>query len=219
MRFRIPDNLVGSKVLLQWQYITANSCNPPGYGEYFRGRNSKNEALPDSFWSPLVADCEFPYPADGSTSAVAPERFWNCAEVTILGDGVPPPPPTDTELPASPTRAPTAPTNAPVSAPTLAPVAPQPTPRPTNLRTPAPQPVPTSNPGATQCGKEWDSCFDDQNSCCEDNYCEVFQWYARCRREPDACLLEWNPCNDDPTACCDGLVCTGDGFWNTCQVP
>ena len=29
--YRLPPGLTGSRVLLQWRYITANSCLPPGY--------------------------------------------------------------------------------------------------------------------------------------------------------------------------------------------
>lgn len=29
--YKLPDGLVGTKVLLQWRYIAANGCIPPGY--------------------------------------------------------------------------------------------------------------------------------------------------------------------------------------------
>lgn len=33
-KFQLPDNLTGNLVLLQWYYITANSCTPKGYDSY-----------------------------------------------------------------------------------------------------------------------------------------------------------------------------------------
>merc|ERR1719343_126753 len=33
-KFRLPANLVGDLVLIQWHYITSNSCLPEGYGNY-----------------------------------------------------------------------------------------------------------------------------------------------------------------------------------------
>jgi len=68
---------------LQWKYITANSCSPPGYAEYFAGRNSKNEPQPANFWNSQVPDCVPPYPNDGARSDVWPEQFFNCAEGKI----------------------------------------------------------------------------------------------------------------------------------------
>ena len=59
----------------KWKYITANSCSPPGYSDYFTQNN-----IPDSYWSPETPDCQFPYPQDGTRSSYWPEQFWNCAE-------------------------------------------------------------------------------------------------------------------------------------------
>ena len=33
-RFKFPDELRGDLVLLQWHYVTANSCTPSGYNQY-----------------------------------------------------------------------------------------------------------------------------------------------------------------------------------------
>lgn len=33
-KFKFPDGLSGELVLLQWHYVTANSCTPSGYKEY-----------------------------------------------------------------------------------------------------------------------------------------------------------------------------------------
>ena len=64
-RFRLPNNLVGKRVLLQWRYITANSCQPEGYEEYFYkmgwryGRTGTCNS--DTF---------------DDTGSTVPERFW-----------------------------------------------------------------------------------------------------------------------------------------------
>lgn len=46
--YKLPDGMHGDRVMLQWKYITANSCSPPGYKEYFQ----RNPSLPNSYWTP-----------------------------------------------------------------------------------------------------------------------------------------------------------------------
>lgn len=71
-RFRLPLHLSGERVLLQWRYYTANSCQPEGYNEYFEDRGWIRSGL---------GQCdEKTYDDTGGT---VPERFWNCIEVTI----------------------------------------------------------------------------------------------------------------------------------------
>jgi len=76
-KFKLPTGLSGSKILLQYHYITANSCNPPGYLSYpWPGTN---------WWSgPYLGDCKLPYPRDGQRPMGAPEQFWNCAQISII---------------------------------------------------------------------------------------------------------------------------------------
>ena len=33
-KFRLPLGVTGERVMMQWRYVTANSCLPPGYLEY-----------------------------------------------------------------------------------------------------------------------------------------------------------------------------------------
>jgi len=74
-RYKLPDTLVGDLVLIQWYYLTANSCRHPGYDEY---------PFPDGFADSTNLDqCES-VPPDGRG---VPEQFWNCAEVTITPSG------------------------------------------------------------------------------------------------------------------------------------
>lgn len=70
MHFKVPDNLVGEQVILQWQHVAADTCNPPGYTEYFDIQND-------------LPECELPYLNDGTTDVGSPERHWNCAEVRV----------------------------------------------------------------------------------------------------------------------------------------
>lgn len=113
-KFKLPEDLNGENVLIQWHYLTANSCSHEGYADY---------AFPDSSWRPsATASCE-PIPADGNG---VPEQFWNCAEVQILPLN-PTPAPIPTVAPAGPTASPT------TSSPTPAtPTTPVPTSTPSN---------------------------------------------------------------------------------------
>jgi len=85
--YKLPDDVEGEKVLLQWRYITANACLPPDYPTYF----NTNSQIPRSYWKgENMAECQEPYPNDGSRSSVHPEQFFNCAEVTIRTSGTVP---------------------------------------------------------------------------------------------------------------------------------
>ncbi|GAX09868.1 hypothetical protein FisN_11Lh151 [Fistulifera solaris] len=84
MDFKLPDNVSGENVLLQWRYISANSCNPADYHDYFRGGNADNEILPEEYWNSILTVCNYPLPLDGSRGFLKPEQFFNCAEITIL---------------------------------------------------------------------------------------------------------------------------------------
>jgi len=134
--FKLPDDLVGDMVLLQWHYLTANSCSHPGYDVY-----PFNPAW--SAGNPLAVCGDVPPDGDG-----VPEQFWNCAEISVL-DG-PVQPTTPAPIPAPSVPQPT--TDPYYNDPTTAPVV-QPTPDPTPIVTPAPtgvaSAVPTPEPIAT----------------------------------------------------------------------
>jgi hypothetical protein len=80
-KLKLPSNLSGSIVLIQWRYTTGNSCKSAGYDQY---------PWPSS-WTGV------PLRLSPCTPGVPPfaEMFWNCAEVSIGsgGGGSPPPPP------------------------------------------------------------------------------------------------------------------------------
>ena len=116
-KFRLPEGVTGN-VILQWRYITGNSCNHAGYHDY---------PYPSSdWWGPAsMGDCPAVLDPTGSTG---PEQFWNCIDVTIGGqqqaapseepqaDGTPAPEPEPTAQPAD------APVEQPVEEPAAQPV-------------------------------------------------------------------------------------------------
>merc|ERR1712176_352022 len=89
-KFKLPDNIVGEEVLLQWIYWTANNCNYDGYDEYFTTKEVP-PASNDS-WNSGLTGCgdqsQIPIIRKGTVIA---EIFVNCAEVTILAEGGAPP--------------------------------------------------------------------------------------------------------------------------------
>lgn len=74
-KFKLPGGLIGDRVLLQWHYITGNSCEDIDY---------KNNP-----WNSggVLGTCSQPLPIVGT-----PEQFWNCAEIEIVprGGSLPP---------------------------------------------------------------------------------------------------------------------------------
>lgn len=85
MKYKLPKGFSCKHCVIQWYWATANSCNPPGFAEYF-------EKYPMPGWgkcpgdggafggrNPTMAKC------GGSKF---PEEFWMCADVRITGDGV-----------------------------------------------------------------------------------------------------------------------------------
>jgi len=107
-KYKLPDDISGS-VLLQWYYVTGNSCTAEGYSSY---------PFPNSSWYTANLDeCET-IPHDGVGT---PEQFWNCAELYITGGGEGGSPPT---APSTNAPNPSPVTSAPVVAPTNAPPTP-----------------------------------------------------------------------------------------------
>ena len=113
MKFRLPPGLVGERVVLQWKYVTANSCNPIGYETY---------AFPAADWhNPGLPSCVNPLPE--TTGSTPPEQFWNCADVTITAsEGDRPPSTAPSDEPSS--QPVSAPIEVPTPSPTLVPALP-----------------------------------------------------------------------------------------------
>ena len=80
MQYKLPDGFSTSHAVIQWYWATANSCNPPGYLEYF-----------NQFPMPGWGSC----PGDGGALGMRnptlaecgeskfPEEFWTCADVSV----------------------------------------------------------------------------------------------------------------------------------------
>ena len=87
MYYQLPAGLncdgESSRCVLQWHYLTGNSCNPPG--------------IPAKYASPVLSTC-------GIQSGY-PEEFWNCADITIYERSTP--------VPSSPSPVPTPPSSPP----------------------------------------------------------------------------------------------------------
>jgi len=66
----LPSNLFGDRVLIQWRYVTGNTCEVSGYDANFA-----------EWRTPTLGKCDEPL---NDTGDVGPERFWNCAETTIM---------------------------------------------------------------------------------------------------------------------------------------
>jgi Lytic polysaccharide mono-oxygenase, cellulose-degrading/Chitin binding Peritrophin-A domain len=127
-KFRLPSNVAGDMVLIQWHYLTANSCVHPGYDVY---------PFPDSSWKNQAVGVCLNIPEDGNG---VPEQFWNCAETSITrasGPSVPSP------TPPLPSPTPPAPTN-PISVLTT------PSPVPV-VSPPAPTPAAPTSPSQSCC--------------------------------------------------------------------
>lgn len=232
MKFQLPPGLVGEKVLLQWEYFTANSCSPVGYEEYFGGANSDQQALDDDNWNPGIPTCNPTYPSTFEAAA-PPERFINCAEVTIMpagggGGATPTNPPTNAPAPAA-TPAPTGrPTNAPTPGATSTPVTPAPTsgvaptdaPKPPTMppqNSPTAAPAPPSGKGC--CSHDFKACATWGNE--SQTACEALGgmiWLQNGVIE-GSCLARYNDCTQATNSCCNGLICMGSEHYKQCKSP
>ena len=107
---QLPENLRGNLVLLQWYYLTGNSCQHPGYDTY---------PFPAAWGGNLPGNTGPCNVDDNDGGSGTPERFWNCAEISIVSSGpvapiasiplpAPSPPVTNPPYPiASPVKVPT----------------------------------------------------------------------------------------------------------------
>jgi hypothetical protein len=81
-RWLLPENFHGENVLMQWTYITANSCSPDGYVEYYSNVDFPIEY--QTFWNADLPTCTSEQFPPTYKTGDSPERFVNCAEITIL---------------------------------------------------------------------------------------------------------------------------------------
>lgn len=86
-RFRLPGDLVCEHCVLQWYWVAANSCNPPGVIEFFEGprgplnwRNCKGQGGALGGYTKVQKPC-------GAKNDRFPEEYYQCSDIRI----VPPP--------------------------------------------------------------------------------------------------------------------------------
>ena len=111
MVFKLPEGINCDHCLLQWHYISGNSCEAPGYAQ---------AGLPAGWRNAQLGVCD-EIPADGNGT---PEQFWNCADISIRAGE-------DDEEPAEDSPAPVE------ESPTPTPVEESPTPSPSPAELPA----------------------------------------------------------------------------------
>jgi len=216
---------------MQWKYITANTCNPPGYADYFGGINSQSRVLPNSYWSELLPTCQLPYPRDGERSAVWPEQFFNCAEgkyqflhstlsclvlpltiaalvrkVSIVASASIP------STPSIPT--PSFPYTAAPTIPIVFTAAPTP---PDTPRSELPTMKPTVSDKETEdacCSFDYKTCIKwcgtTKDECLE--CASSTRWLAQGSMASSNCKARWDGCMGD-AKCCPGLVCVQFSKW------
>lgn len=84
MKYALPVGFTSSHAVMQWYWVAANSCNPPGFIEYF-----------SKFPLPGWGTCEGDGGARGGRnptlqpcgSSRFPEEFWTCADVAVSASG------------------------------------------------------------------------------------------------------------------------------------
>lgn len=221
MKFKLPEGLQGQKVLLQWWYFTANSCTPEGYAEYY----GANSGLEQDFWNAELPICT---PAQWTEEFYAgdwPERFVNCAEVTIVSND-----PNALQPPVS-TQEPVIIEEIPEIVPPVenpAPETPQTPEVPETPKIPQTPPAPErpDSNGEGCCSNDYKTCAtwcnESKDKCEESTECVDMKWLDNGTLPSDAtCEPRWGDCTDTGDAgCCEGLVCKGSSpYYKQCLGP
>lgn len=173
MRYKLPPGFKSEHAVIQFYWVTANSCNPPGFIDYFK-------RYPMKVWgkcpgdggslggrNPTLGECGGPS---------FPEEFWGCADVSVGGTGkvkaagslppvpkgkpvvkrTPPPEPKPTEEETKPEAKPME-----EAKPEAKPMEePKPEPKPTEQ--PKPEPKPVEEPKPTEQPKHDDDDHKDR---------------------------------------------------------
>jgi len=202
MKFKLPPGLTGDLVLLQWHWVTGNSCRSVGYEDY---------SWP-SGWEP---DGMSPCPTYENLSPIGagnPEQFWSCSEVRINEGGPTPPSPAT----SSPTKAPvsTTVTSSPASSQviTLSPTV-------EIASSPTPAPIQSTPSGNGCCSQNYKDCVNNVNWCgtteAECSGCGQ-NWLPNGAGQN--CMARWADCTNNRNGCCDGLSCKGNQSYGQCLV-
>eukprot|EP00656_Telonema_subtile_P035658 TRINITY_DN3961_c0_g1_i6.p1 TRINITY_DN3961_c0_g1~~TRINITY_DN3961_c0_g1_i6.p1 ORF type:complete len:444 (-),score=105.97 TRINITY_DN3961_c0_g1_i6:75-1406(-) len=117
MEVKLPAGLTCEHCVLQWTYITGNSCSGKGYVDYFAATEAAGTTTGN--WHGWIGNnnagtCggrEESWAVGGN-----PEKFWACSDIKIVGSGDP-----ATSAPTSSVTTPPTGTAAPTSSVTVAP--------------------------------------------------------------------------------------------------
>jgi len=233
MRFKLPEGLYGDEVLFQWWYVTANSCYPPGYVDYY----ATNSQFP-KFYNTVTQECTPDQYTESFFTGDWPERFVNCAEVRIVpadfeGDIITNCGSSDNNNsgnnnnnsgPLVPTSTPVLSTQPPVPIVEIPNIAP-----PVSDEDESEEDISHNNDIVSEGG----CCSNDYRTCssfcqeggrdqCESSACVNMNWLDNGPLpSSETCAARWEACTDTGTAgCCDGLVCKGSNpYWKQCLAP
>jgi len=85
---RLPADLECEHCVVQWFWVTANSCNPAGLHDYFSKSStqswitSKFGGDASTWWKPALSSCPAAV-VDPRTNNNGAEKFWNCADIKV----------------------------------------------------------------------------------------------------------------------------------------
>jgi len=87
-KVRLPGDLECDHCVLQWFWVSANSCTPPGFREYFDSSATKSWIASkfggdsSAWWGSTKTACPADV-GDPKTNGNGAEKFWNCGDITI----------------------------------------------------------------------------------------------------------------------------------------
>jgi len=244
-RFRLPMNISGDHVAMQWWWITNNgvpehfkSCHdvriiaaPPTPAPPTLPPTPPTQAPPTFLPTPRPPTppptictnpgqlCKLDGTGNPCCQGYSCNGSVNWATCEVGSNPSPTSPPT-TRPPTSAPPAPTAPptTRPPTSAPP-APTAPPTTGPPTSVP-PSPTVPPTNSSPPGECLPETRTCFYNGSGtpCCPGLACTGSINWATCTKV-QTCIPSGQLCqySGGGTPCCSGLTCTGSSNWATCQ--
>jgi len=190
MRYKLPMGVTGDKVMLQWRYVTGNSCMSPGYcchndDDYFDLYQNVS-----SWKRANAALCTYPLDPTGATGTGKPELFWNCAEITILpSNGQPTTPSPVPPVIAPPTSA--TPSSSPVSGVGCCTI---------DFKACSPTVV------------GW--CSESQENC--EGPCD--KWWLP-NGAVEGCSARYESCSTDSDCCSPGVCMSDSNGYKSCQAP
>eukprot|EP00121_Abeoforma_whisleri_P010028 Awhi_evm1s9236 len=78
MKYKLPDGVTCDHCVLQWWWVTGNSCNIKGATDFKEPNVCNTDKIVDTFVKSVLGNCG---------NGRFPEEFWNCADIAITSDG------------------------------------------------------------------------------------------------------------------------------------